>query len=304
MTKGEDSAPRRCGFVAILGAPNAGKSTLLNQVVGAKIAIVTHKVQTTRTRTLGIVARDQSQLIFIDTPGIFEPRRRLDRAMVAAAWGGAADADLVVLMIDATRGIDRDAERIIAGLKAHNRTAILAVNKVDAVRKDKLLTLVAALNDEGVFTETFLISALTGDGVDDLVAHIAASVPEGPWHYPGDQMSDITDRMLAAEITREKLYLKLHQELPYASAVETDLWEERDDGSVRIEQTIFVERQSQKGIVIGKGGATLKEIGQEARRELETLLDCRVHLFLHAKVREKWADQREHFRNIGLDFTD
>ena len=294
----------RCGFVAIVGAPNAGKSTLLNQVVGSKIAIVSHKVQTTRTRTLGMVARGDSQIIFIDTPGIFEPRRRLDRAMVAAAWGGAVDADLIVLLVDATRGVDKDVARIVAGLKAQNRTAILCVNKVDAIRKDKLLTLTARLNEEDIFTEIFMISALSGDGVDDLVAHLAACVPEGPWHFPSDQMSDVSDRLLAAEITREKLYLKLHQELPYSSAVETELWEERKDGSLRIEQTIYVERKSQKGIVIGKGGETLKEIGQEARVEMESLLECRVHLFLHVKVRERWSEQREHYRNIGLDFID
>lgn len=292
------------GFVAVVGAPNAGKSTLLNQVVGSKIAIVSPKVQTTRTRTLGIVVRGPSQIVFIDTPGIFKPRRRLDRAMVAAAWGGAADADIIVLIIDAARGIDRDTRSIIDGLKQQNRKAVLAVNKVDAVKKDKLLTLTAALDAEGVFTDIFMISALTGDGVDDLVDYLARTLPKGPWHYPPDQLSDISDRILAAEITREKLYLKLHQELPYASAVETELWEERKDGSVRIEQTVYVERKTQKAIVIGKGGRTLKEIGQEARADLEELLGCRVHLFLFVKVREGWSEKREHYRNIGLDFVD
>ncbi len=294
----------RFGFVAVVGAPNAGKSTLLNQVVGSKIAIVSPKVQTTRTRTLGIVAHGPSQIVFIDTPGIFKPRRRLDRAMVAAAWGGAADADVVVLIVDATHGIDRDTRSIIDGLKTQNRNAILAVNKVDAVRKEKLLTLTAALNTEGIFTDIFMISALNGDGVDDLVDHLAEALPKGPWHYPPDQLSDISDRILAAEVTREKLYLKLHQELPYASAVETETWEERKDGSVRIEQTIYVERKTQKAIVIGKGGRTLKDIGQDARAELEELLERRVHLFLFVKVRERWSEQREHYRNIGLDFID
>jgi len=304
MGEGAKSQETRFGFVAVVGAPNAGKSTLLNQVVGSKIAIVSPKVQTTRTRTLGIVVRGPNQIVFIDTPGIFKPRRRLDRAMVAAAWGGAAEADIVVLIVDAARGIDPDTRAIVDGLKRQDRRAVLVMNKVDAVRKEKLLALVAALNEHGIFTEVFMISALHGDGVEDLVCYIGESLPPGPWHYPADQLSDISDRLLAAEITREKLYLKLHQELPYASTVETEAWQERDDGSVRIDQTIYVERNSQKAIVIGKGGRTLKEIGREARVELEELLGRRVHLFLFVKVREGWSEQREHYRNIGLDFVD
>lgn len=304
MAEAIDANKMRFGFVAIVGAPNAGKSTLLNQVVGAKIAIVSHKVQTTRTRTLGIIVRGDSQIVFIDTPGIFTPRRRLDRAMVAAAWGGAADADVVVLIVDAARGLDADTRRIVSGLKTQDRKAVLVINKVDAVRKEKLLELASALDAEGVFTDIFMISALVGDGVDDLLNHLAAAIPAGPWHYPGDQISDISDRMLAAEITREKLYLRLHQELPYACAVETERWTEQKDGSVRIEQTIFVERPTQKSIVIGKNGQTLKDIGQAARMEMEELLDCRVHLFLFVKVRGSWSEEREHYRNIGLDFTE
>lgn len=306
LTQDEETTkgPQRCGFVAIAGAPNAGKSTLLNRVVGSKIAIVSHKVQTTRTRTLGMVVEGNSQIIFIDTPGIFRPRRRLDRAMVAAAWSGVEDADLILLLVDAARGIDEDTREIVERLKNAGRKAILVLNKVDAINRPKLLGLAAELNDHGIFTDTFMISALTGDGVDDIVAMLAERVPEGPWHYPADQLTDISERLLAAEVTREKLYLKLHEELPYASTVETENWEERDDGSVRIDQVIFVERDGQKAIVIGKDGSQLKAIGQSARQELEQLLGRRVHLFLFVKVREGWENDRERYRSMGLDFTD
>ena len=294
----------RCGFVALIGAPNAGKSTLLNTLVGTKIAIVTHKVQTTRARLIGIALDGPAQLVFVDTPGIFAPRRRLDRAMVQAAWSGAADADLIVLLVDAKKGVDDEVSRIVDGLKAAGRTAILALNKVDTVRRDSLLALSAALNDTGVFDETFMISALTGDGVADLQAHLAASVPPGPWLYPEDQITDVTQRLLAAEITREKVYLRLHQELPYASTVETEAWREQKDGSVRIEQVIHVARDSQKGIVIGKGGRTLKTIGELARQDMEAAFDRRVHLFLHVRVSQRWAEDREHYLDMGLEYVD
>ena len=294
----------RCGFVALIGAPNAGKSTLLNTLVGTKLAIVTHKVQTTRARLTGIALDGPAQLVFVDTPGIFAPRRRLDRAMVQAAWSGAADADLVVLLVDAKKGRDDDVSRIVEGLQAAGRTAILALNKVDTVRRDSLLGLSASLNDTGVFNETFMISALTGDGVADLRAHLAAGVPPGPWLYPEDQITDVTQRLLAAEITREKVYLRLHQELPYASTVETEAWREQKDGSVRIEQVIHVARDSQKGIVIGKGGRTLKTIGELARQDMEEVFERRVHLFLHVRVSERWAEDREHYLDMGLEYVD
>ena len=294
----------RCGFVALIGAPNAGKSTLLNTLVGTKLAIVTHKVQTTRTRLTGIALDGPAQLVFVDTPGIFAPRRRLDRAMVQAAWSGAADADLIVLLVDAKKGMDDDVSRIVEGLQAAGRTAILALNKVDTVRRDSLLGLSASLNDTGVFDQTFMISALTGDGVADLRAHLAAGVPPGPWLYPEDQITDVTQRLLAAEITREKVYLRLHQELPYASTVETEAWREQKDGSVRIEQVIHVARDSQKGIVIGKGGRTLKTIGELARQDMEEVFERRVHLFLHVRVSERWAEDREHYLDMGLEYVD
>lgn len=292
----------RCGFVALLGAPNAGKSTLLNNLVGAKVSIVTPKVQTTRTRVLGIAARGTSQLVFVDTPGIFQPRRRLDRAMVAAAWAGAADADILVLLVDAHKGVNEDVRTIVEGLEQAGRKAILALNKIDLVRREKLLELSAALNHFGIFTDTFMISATTGDGVEDLAVTLAARVPEGPWLYPDDQLSDMAERQLAAEITREKLFLKLRQELPYALTVETEEWEDRPDGSVRINQVIYVERDSQKSIVLGKGGQMIKAVGAAARAELEAILDCRVHLFLFVKVREKWGEDPERYRDWGLDF--
>jgi GTP-binding protein Era len=292
----------RCGFVAILGAPNAGKSTLVNRVVGTKVSIVSPKVQTTRTRVLGIVIAGPAQMILVDTPGIFQPKRRLDRAMVHAAWSGAADADLVVVMVDAARGIDDDTRGIVSRLKDSGRDAVLALNKVDLVRRDKLLGLASALNQELPFQRTFMISAETGDGVDDLVAYLTDGLPDGPWMFPEDQVSDMPSRLLAAEITREKVFRQLHQELPYSTTVETEKWEDRDDGSVRIDQVIFVQREGQKAIVLGKAGRQIKAIGAAARKELEELLEQRVHLFLYVKVRENWAEDRSHFREIGLEF--
>ncbi|PKQ09317.1 MAG: GTPase Era [Alphaproteobacteria bacterium HGW-Alphaproteobacteria-12] len=295
-------ATTRCGFVAIIGAPNAGKSTLLNQVVGSKVAIVTHKVQTTRARIRGIAMEGGTQIVFVDTPGIFKPRRRLDKAMVEAAWGGAGDADLIVLMVDAERERADDLERIVDGLKAQGRKAVLVLNKVDAVSHETLLKMAARLNETGIFTDTFMISALSGDGVADLRRHIAERMPEGPWHYPEDQAADVPLRSLAAEVTREKLFLRLHDELPYSLTVETESWEEKKDGSVRIAQVIFVERDSQKKIALGKGGQTIKVVGQLAREELQEMLERKVHLFLFVKVRENWGDDRERYREMGLDF--
>ena len=293
----------RAGFVAILGAPNVGKSTLVNRLVGSKVSIVSPKVQTTRTRVLGIVTAGQAQIILIDTPGVFAPRRRLDRAMVAAAWGGAADADRIALLIDASRGIDRDSGAIIDKLKqAKSAPADLIINKVDLVAKPKLLELASELHATTLFENIFMISAEKGDGVDDLVAHFAKVLPEGPWLYPEDQLSDMPERLLAAEITREKLYLKLRKELPYAATVETEKWEEQPDGSARIEQVIYVERDTQKAIVLGKGGSKIKEIGAASREELQEILDRRVHLFLFVKVREKWGEDPERYRDWGLDY--
>lgn len=298
----ERAEPTRCGFVAIVGAPNAGKSTLTNQLVGAKVSIVTRKVQTTRARITAIAVADNSQIVFVDTPGIFEPKRRLERAMVDAAWSGIGDADIVVLLVDAQNGRSDDTDRIITGLKTAGRQAILALNKVDLVKRPTLLALAQALNAEGVFTDTFMISALQGDGTADLLAHLAAAVPAGPWLYPEDQLSDISERLLAAEITREKVFLRLHEELPYSITVETESWQERKDGSVRIEQVIYVRRDTQKGIVLGKGGRQVKQIGAEARQEMETVFDRRVHLFLFVKVRENWIDDPERYREMGLEF--
>ncbi len=295
------AGPTRCGFVAIIGAPNAGKSTLINSLVGAKVSIVTHKVQTTRSRLRAIAIVGNSEIVFVDTPGIFRPRRKLDEAMVEAAWEGAADADVVALLVDARRGLDEENARILKGLGASGREAILVLNKIDLVEKGRLLELAAAFNEAHPFTATFMVSALKGDGLAELREHLAAHMPEGPWLYPPDQISDLPLRMLAAEITREKIYLRLHDELPYASHVETESWEERADGSIRIEQTIYVLRESQKKIVIGKGGQTIKEIGQAARRELSELLGGRkVHLFLFVKVREKWDQDPERLRSLGL----
>ncbi len=294
---------RRCGFVALLGAPNAGKSTLLNALVGTKVSIVTPKVQTTRARIRAIAVVGESQIVFVDTPGIFAPRRRLDRAMVAAAWSGAQDADVAVLVVDATRPrAHGDTDRIIAGLKEQKRGAVLALNKIDAIRRDKLLELAAGFEAEGIFDEIFMISALTGDGVADLLAHLAGRMPAGPWHYPEDQLSDLPLRLLAAETTREKLFLRLHQELPYALTVETEAWEEQDKGDVRIEQTIYVGRQSHKPMVLGKGGRTIKAVREAAQADLREQLGRPVHLFLFVKVRENWLDDPARYRTWGLDF--
>jgi GTP-binding protein Era len=292
----------RCGFIALIGATNAGKSTLLNALVGSKISIVSHKVQTTRTLVRGITIEGQSQLVFIDTPGIFAPRRRLDRAMVTAAWSGAHDADLVGLLIDARKGIDDETQTILARLADLQRKRFLILNKIDLVEKPRLLELAAAANDHVKFDATFMISALTGSGVADLKTWLARQVPPGPWHYPPDQMSDVPLRQLAAEITREKLYQRLHQELPYQSTVETTQWKELRDGSVRIEQTILVERESQRKIVLGKGGQIVKAIGADARREIAEIIEAPVHLFLFVKVREGWENDPERYREIGLDF--
>lgn len=299
---GGGSGETRCGFVAIIGAPNAGKSTLLNQLVGSKVAIVTHKVQTTRSRIRGIAMEGNTQIVFVDTPGIFKPKRRLDKAMVEAAWGGAGDADAIILMVDAEYEREEDLERIIEGLKSQGRKAILVLNKIDATKREKLLKLAERLNETGLFTDTFMISAMKGSGVADLRRHLAALMPAGPWHYPEDQAADVPLRSLAAEVTREKLFLRLHEELPYSLTVETEEWEQRKDGSIRIQQVIFVERESQKKIALGKGGQTIKKIGQMARAELEEMLETKVHLFLFVKVRENWSDDRERYREMGLDF--
>jgi GTP-binding protein Era len=293
---------RRCGYVAIVGAPNAGKSTLVNALVGTKVSIVSPKVQTTRFRVLGIMMAGPAQVILVDTPGIFQPRRRLDRAMVAAAWTGAADAETVCLLIDAHRGYDDDSRAIVGRLRDSKRQAVLILNKVDAVRKETLLALAAELHAEGLFTDVFMVSALKGDGLEPLARLFADSVPPGPWMFPEDEVSDLPQRMLAAEITREKAFLKLHEELPYALTVETEQWEERDDGSARIDQVIYIQRDSQKAIVVGKGGQQIKAIGAAAREELETLLERRVHLFLHVKVKDDWQERRSHYSEMGLDF--
>jgi GTP-binding protein Era len=291
-----------CGYVAIVGAPNAGKSTLVNAMVGTKVSIVSPKVQTTRFRVLGIAMVGEAQVILVDTPGIFQPKKRFERAMVAAAWGGAVDAELVCVLVDAERGYDDDSRGIVERLKQAGRKAVLVLNKVDLVKREKLLGLAAELNGEGVFTDVFMISALKQDGVGDLLAHVAADLPEGPWMFPEDQVSDLPQRLLAAEITREKAFRALHQELPYALTVDCERWEERDDGSVRIDQVIYIERESQKAIVVGKGGRQIKHIGAAARTELEELLERRVHLFLFVKVKEDWAEKRGFYSEIGLEF--
>ena len=295
-------AGTRCGFAAILGATNAGKSTLVNRIVGAKVSIVTHKVQTTRARVLGVMIEGDAQIVLVDTPGIFDPKRRLDRAMVQAAWQGADDADITVLVVDAKRGASHDVMAILERLANVKTPRILVLNKIDLVERSLLLELAAKLNEGGLFTDTFMVSATNGDGIGALVARLSADMPDGPWLYPEDQLTDMPNRLLAAEITREKAFLRLHQELPYSLTVETEAWEERRDGSVKIDQTIYVTRDGHKGIVLGKGGATMKAIGQESRIELEELLGRRVHLFLFVKVREGWLDDPERFRNIGLDF--
>lgn len=293
----------RFGFVAVLGAPNVGKSTLVNRLVGAKVTIVSPKVQTTRSRVLGIAVHGQSQIVFVDTPGIFAPRKRLDRAMVAAAWQGAADADLMCLVVDCARGFDEDTRRIVGERAALGRSAVLVLNKIDRVKRDSLLALSAALNADGKFQDTFMVSALNGDGVGDLLDYFARMVPPGVWHFPEDQLSDLPQRLIAAEVTREKLYVETHQELPYALTVVTDAWEQFRDGSVKITQSIYVERESQRKIVLGKGGQMIKRIGAAARADLAEMLGCPVHLFLHVKVRENWSEQREHYAMWGLDYN-
>ena len=295
---------QRCGFVAVVGAPNAGKSTLVNALVGQKVAIVTPKAQTTRTRLMGIAIAGESQILLTDTPGIFEPRRRLDRAMVAAAWGGAQDADLVALVVDAATGITRGVGALVDRLNERREPKLLILNKVDLVPKEKLLTLVSQFDGRAAFEAIFMISATSGDGVSDLKAALAARVPEGPWHFPEDQVSDASDRLTAAEITREQLYHQLHSELPYASAIETEKYEERPDGSVAIHQQILVGRDSQKAIVLGKGGARIRAIGEAARKEIAAALGRKVHLFLHVKVNPKWEEDRGLYREIGLDWVE
>jgi GTP-binding protein Era len=308
--------PTRAGFAAILGAPNAGKSTLVNRLVGSKVSIVTQKVQTTRFPVRGVAMAGAAQIVLVDTPGVFKPRRRLDRAMVRSAWAGAQDADAVVHLVDAegelavmagkAKAADHrsaeDTRTIVEGLKESGRKVILALNKIDTVRRDQLLGLSQSLFDLGVYTEVFMVSAANGSGVDDLKARLAELMPEGPWLYPEDQTADLPARLLAAEITREKLYLRVHEELPYAAAVETTAFTEQKDGSARIEQTIYVEREGQKPIVIGEKGQTLKWIGQKSREELTVILDRPVHLFLHVKVDARWTEQRSHYSDVGLDF--
>ncbi len=305
-----DKKMGRCGFAAIIGAPNAGKSTLINALVGSKVAIVTPKVQTTRMPVRGIAIAGEAQIVFVDTPGIFRPRRRLDRAMVTSAWAGAEDADAVLLIVDAADLVAdenslgaRDTRGILEGLKdGKAKKKALILNKIDGMKRTDLLPLVEKFHAQGIFEDIFLVSALKAEGVADVLAWVAARMPQGPWLYPEDQAADIPSRLLAAEVTREKIYLRLHDELPYASAVETEKWEERRDGSVRIDQVIYVQREGQKAIVLGKGGSTIKTIGALAREELETLFGRRVHLFLFVKVREDWAENSEHYKEIGLDF--
>lgn len=299
-----DTSTPRCGFVAVLGAPNAGKSTLVNAAVGSKVSIVTHKVQTTRARVRGIALHGQTQIVFVDTPGIFAPRRRLDRAMVAAAWSEAQDADVVMLLIDSERGLTAEIQAIIEKIKAARpRHLYLVLNKIDLVPRESLLDLTQKVNALLEFDRTFMISAEKGDGVQAILDTIAEVLPEGPWLFADDQLSDMPNRLLAAEITREQVFLQLHQELPYAMTVETEKWEDCEDGSVRIDQTIYVQRDGQKSIVLGKGGSRIKGIGSAARRQLEDLLECKVHLFLFVKVRDNWLDDPERYRDWGLDFN-
>ena len=301
-----DTPQTRAGFVALIGEPNAGKSTLLNRMVGAKVSIVTHKVQTTRARIRGVAIEGDAQLVFVDTPGLFRPRRRLDRAMVAAAWGGAADADIVVLLIEAHRGITEGVKAILEALntRAPTRPVVLAINKIDRVKSETLLVLSQQMNALYPFAKTFMISAEKGHGVTDLRAWLAENLPAGPWLYPEDQIADLPMRMIAAEITREKLTLRLHQELPYQLTVETEKWEDRKDGSVRIDQLIYVARDGHKGIILGHKGETIKAIGKAAREELEEFLGRRVHLFLQVKVRPNWLNEAERYSEMGLDFRD
>ncbi|MBQ0824438.1 GTPase Era [Microvirga terrae] len=292
----------KAGFVALIGAPNAGKSTLLNSLVGSKVSIVSRKVQTTRALVRGIAIEGDAQIVFVDTPGIFKPKRRLDRAMVTSAWGGAGDADVIALLLDVRKGIDEEAEAILDKLPELKRPKVLILNKIDLIERSKLLELASRLNEKVPFAHTFMISALKGDGIQTLKRQLAEMMPEGPWLYPEDQISDAPLRMLAAEITREKIYERLHEELPYQSTVETDQWQMRPDGSVRIEQTVFVERDSQRKIVLGKGGQTIKAIGQAARKEIAEIAESPVHLFIFVKVRENWSDDPERYREMGLEF--
>ena len=292
----------KAGFVALIGAPNAGKSTLLNSLVGSKVSIVSRKVQTTRALVRGIAIEGEAQIVFVDTPGIFKPKRRLDRAMVTSAWGGAGDADVIALLLDVRKGIDEEAEAILAKLPELKRPKVLILNKIDLIERSKLLEMASKLNEQVPFAHTFMISALKGDGIETMKRQLAQMMPEGPWLYPEDQISDAPLRMLAAEITREKIYERLHEELPYQSTVETDQWQVRPDGSVRIEQTVFVERDSQRKIVLGKGGQTIKAIGQAARKEIAEIAESQVHLFIFVKVRENWSDDPERYREMGLEF--
>lgn len=303
MTDNGKSATRS-GFVALVGAPNAGKSTFVNQLVGTKVSIVTHKVQTTRALVRGIVIHDNAQIVLVDTPGIFRPQKRLDRAMVSTAWNGARDADIVLVIIDVQAGLNDAVEAILAGLENVRQPKVLVLNKIDRVDRQILLELTAAINKKTAFERTFMVSALNGSGCRDVLDYLAKALPEGPWYYPQDQISDMPMRQLAAEITREKLYLRLHDELPYSSTVETERWEERKDGSVRIEQVVYVERQSQKKIVLGHKGSTIKAIGQAARKEISEILEQPVHLFLFVKVRDNWSNDPERYREMGLDFSD
>ncbi|GGK18617.1 GTPase Era [Salinarimonas ramus] len=306
--EGEDTAdaqptgPTRAGFVALIGAPNAGKSTLLNQLVGTKVSIVSRKVQTTRALVRGIAIEGRSQIVFVDTPGIFKPKRRLDRAMVGSAWGGAADADAVCLLVDARKGVDEEVEAILEKLAEVRRPKMLVLNKIDVIERSKLLALAAQLNEKGTFEHTFMISALKGDGTARLMETLAGMMAEGPWLYPEDQVADAPLRMLAAEITREKIYERLHEELPYESHVETESWEMRKDGSARVEQTIYVARESQRKIVLGENGRTIKAIGQAARIDIAEAAEYPIHLFLFVKVRERWIDDPERYRAMGLEF--
>ena len=295
------AGPTRCGFCAIIGAPNAGKSTLVNQLTGSKVSIVSHKVQTTRARIRAIAIAGNAQIVLVDTPGIFKPRRTLDRAMVDNAWGGAGDADAVVLLVDGRPGLTDEAKAIIAQLEQTKTKAILVINKIDVMSRERLLEVAAEFNAAYHFEQTFMVSALNGSGTQDLLNYLGAKMPEGPWLYPEDQVADVQLRFMAAEMTREVIYERLHEELPYASTVETETWEERKDGSVKIGQIIFVERDSQKAIVLGKGGQTVKLLGQMARKEMEAQFGRKVHLFLFVKVRENWAEDKERLRNMGLD---
>jgi len=299
-----NSPPQRCGIVAVLGAPNAGKSTLVNALVGQKVAIVSPKAQTTRARLMGIAIADETQMLLVDTPGIFTPNRRLDRAMVKAAWEGAEDADRLVLVIDAAAKVGPRVEQVIEGVEARSEPKILVLNKVDIADKGQLLTIAQRLAERLKPEQIFMISSTTGDGVEDLKAHLAAAMPTGPWHFPDDQLTDATDRMVAAELTREQLYLQLHAEVPYSAAVETEKWEDRKDGSTVIHQQILIERDSQKAIVVGKGGARLKAIGQASREAISEHLGRKVHLFLHVKVNPKWDEDRGLYEDIGLDWAD